>query len=713
MNITHIRASDIVSFPNHLVRILSPSVLLTLNIYFFAPHQIYQGNPTEFKIAFPEIVMAMFPYFVFSMILITVVGVLLPRRTLWYPVLLFGLGILTWVQSGFLMWNYGELDGRGVDWSLFRWHGWFDALVWAVILILCIVFRRRLIKAVTFISLSLICLQAGAAMLITKELPDRITRNNFAAFTSFPETMALYSSQLNIIHIIMDNFQTDVFEELIDELDLSGKLDGFVLFRENAGCTNQTTIALPTILSGNLYDGAMLSSEYYNESIEKGIPSILIEHGYNVNLMPCISIPKINHSQYFQIPSVYKGDFEHHVLLESARLIDISLFRVSPDRLRRLIYNYNNWLVSSMVSTPHQNTSFRHRAFFKDYIHKIRSGSQKPAYHFIHLMPPHPPYMTRADGSYAGRVLANTRENYKNEARETLLLFFKLLDRLHKLNLYDSSAIILQGDHGSEISPVSKGEEIHPCLPRLPALLLVKRPGCIAPYYTSMAYTSTWDTAATLAEMIGLPNNFNGRSVFTITDNSVRNRPFIIFDSSTRPPTVMFYTITGSVYDSGACRLDEELEVSADVQHYTYGTSIQFGMAGRGEFYALSGWGAQHGRHCWSIDHSASLVFRIDKPKSDLILSATFIPNVHPGAINRQRILVKANGLRIDSWEATEREKITFKTVIPQQLADEGVLVLDFELPDAISPAEAGTGADTRILGIALISIKIAENIHD
>lgn len=50
-----------------------------------------------------------------------------------------------------------------------------------------------------------------------------------------PMELLKYSSSQNIVHIILDSFQTDIFWELVAEEGLEDDLEGFVLFKENMG----------------------------------------------------------------------------------------------------------------------------------------------------------------------------------------------------------------------------------------------------------------------------------------------------------------------------------------------------------------------------------------------------------------------------------------------------------------------------------------------
>ena len=38
--------------------------------------------------------------------------------------------ILLWAQGNLMVWEYGLLDGRSIDWTKDTWRGWLDFSIW-------------------------------------------------------------------------------------------------------------------------------------------------------------------------------------------------------------------------------------------------------------------------------------------------------------------------------------------------------------------------------------------------------------------------------------------------------------------------------------------------------------------------------------------------------------------------------------------------------
>ena len=92
-----------------------------------------------------------------------------------------------------------------------------------------------------------------------------------ASVSELPDALARYSPDLNIVHLVFDNFQTDVFLDLVREKSFEDELDGFVLFPDNAAVAPHTALAVPAIFSGRVYDGEQSADNYYKQAIIKRV----------------------------------------------------------------------------------------------------------------------------------------------------------------------------------------------------------------------------------------------------------------------------------------------------------------------------------------------------------------------------------------------------------------------------------------------------------
>jgi len=85
-----------------------------------------------------------------------------------------------------------------------------------------------------------------------------------------------------VIHIVLDELQTDVFEGILDAHARSS-LDGFVLYRDTLGPFPTTHFEIPALLSGQRFQSTpTLTLEEVWSSLLGGetLPSVLADHGY-------------------------------------------------------------------------------------------------------------------------------------------------------------------------------------------------------------------------------------------------------------------------------------------------------------------------------------------------------------------------------------------------------------------------------------------------
>lgn len=690
-----------------LKRVLPPSLLVSANLFVFGTFSVYRGNLEEFEAGFGSLL----PLFgLFGLLLTTaflLIGFMIPSRAVkGLACAIFCLGLLLWVQGSFLVGTYGVFDGRGIDWSRFGLRGWMDASLWVLVLAAGLRFSRHLIRITSHASWTLVVLQSVLMLALSLTSEAGLWWKKHTVQRRVPTEMLGYSSSRNIVHIILDSFQTDVFRELVAEQQLEDDLEGFVLFEDNVGVAPYTSFSIPAIFSGRIYDGKQPPGSYYRESVRKGFQNVLHDEGYRVNLVPLESMLEGKYTNYYDVPRVYLGSPEDVVRLSAARLMDVALFRQLPHWARHRIYNDDNWWITPLVAGHRSVLSFQKKAFFDDYAENVFVGDSQPAYHFLHLLPPHPPYVTRADGSYAGRVLPNTRENYLNEARAILKLFLKLLNRLKELNLYDSSLIVLQGDHGSQIAPVIDGKTIEPCAPRLAALLTMKLPGKSGALAVSRAQTSLLDIAATIMKASGVDGRFPGRPVFEISPREARSRPFVTYRTSGGEPELTRYSIAGSAFDPAACLGGEPVTVSRRRPRYQYGTDITFGLLGNADDFLGFGWSSPMSNGCWNNGHNSSLKIELDVPDTDLLLKASLTPYIRT-KVAEQDIHVLANGAQIDLWSAGKQQVHHFRAVIPRELIHSPEMEIGFILPNAVSPRSIGAGGDGRKLAILMRSLSL------
>jgi len=514
-------------------------------MFLFGPFTIYQGNAQNFSTSLTTILLYLtVPCIIFGLVL-TVIGVCLPEKLHQRYISIVGiLGILVWAQGNLLVWEYGALDGKSIDWAQGVWRGWIDGSVWAGLLILAFMAFKKIYRIIPVASIVLFFLQCVFVGLTSMQQPQIWEK---APFLTSPQKIFEFSTQQNVIHIILDCFQADIFQTILDqEPHYSSALQGFTFFKETTGAAPKTFLSIPALLSGQNYKNDIRMREFADYIYkEKAYPNVLLDQGYSIDLVVERKMAlKDRSANVYSIPRPYISETQQPYGPPTvAFMLDLVLFRSVPHVFKKFIYNDQKWLVFRKLFKDipeYMETSyFSEIAFMQDLIDHAVVMRNTPTYKFIHFMATHPPYIVDCGCEYAGAVLEPDRESTTVQSRCFLKHLLDFINKLKSLGIYDSSLIIINGDHGT-LWTLAQGQNmdvplegdvddglIFPnILANVNPLLLVKPPYQKGTMSISSAQTQLTDIPATVSAMLNLKAPFPGQSVFTVTSSEIRARKY-------------------------------------------------------------------------------------------------------------------------------------------------------------------------------------------
>jgi hypothetical protein len=636
------------------------------------------------------------------------------------------LGILIWLQGNILVWKYGLLDGEGIDWSKHVWRG-LDALFWTVALILCFVFYNAIYKRSAVLSVALLSVQLLYFGFTSVQSPSIWTEGKkLSTPASVPQDIYTFSSNKNIIHIVFDAFQSDFFVELVNE-DADyyrHKLEGFIFFKETIGAFATTYMSIPASLSGVEYKNNIGMRQFVKTILEgRTISNVLYDNGYEVDLVhigPFYGKGRSTNS--FLVPFFYGGSTRELKIGKSLLMMDIVLFRFAPHFLKKRIYNNQLWLLQPLVGRQRGLEFFQvsHNVFFKDLIENMNVGRTAPVYKFIHLVTTHPPVVIKKNCEYAGRVLASTRENQMAQYTCSLDLFIKLLDRLKSYGIYDSSLVIVQADTGlgtpvkvrvNAGSSFGQTRSDQAIVGKALPLLMIKAPYFKEPLRTSNVQAMLSDIPVTISSVLGLNEEFPGRSLFETECGEVRERKYHHYKwrhqhwQADFLPRLDEYIIRGSVFNGDSWRLGG-VHLSPRVRDSFQAKRIDFGTENASKFL-IRGWGGAESSpdegysYNWALGRSASVLLTL--PKRAVKLTANVRPYVFENPVN---ITIRVDGKVIGIWKPSNHWKWQKHSLIIE--ADEHrpeVSILEFLFSRYRQPHEH----DGRALAVLFESITLEE----
>jgi len=683
------------------------ALLFALNIFLFAPAAVYEKNINEFHFGFLQLFeLYTMPLIVLLVLLIFLSFIISKSKIDIYISLLLALAVLFWLQGTFLGWNYGVFNGILIDWDQHRLHGWIDLFIWVSGLTLALVFSKKLFRACFIASMSLIFIQVVSLVVVSFSLGSGFWLKKYDIPMKYPESLTRYSNDLNIVHIVFDHFQTDVFSEIVKEESLEEVFDGFTVYKENMANVPITSYSIPAMLSGDVYNGEVSYDDYYNSTVKKSIPNYLFDKNFDVNLVPLLPLQKAKYTSYYEVPNVYGSSIEDERLQNADHLLEVSLFRYSPQFLKKLIYNDEKWLISTLLFRSPAEEIINHVNFFKDYIFDIKKGGSKPAYHFIHLRMPHPPYVLDQNGNYNEGLGQTNRDSYKNQAKYAVKLFLDLLKKIKDEGLYDNALIILCSDHGSEFRPVVKGVQIPMEQDMVPALLAVKPPHCRGRMQVSNAQTMVSDIPATIMNILGFETEYGGIPVVSANHSTERERIFVIPHNE---ESISRYVVRGSIYDLNSWTNMGQVSVKKKRYAYAWGDAINFGAGENSSKYKGKGWNFPLRASEWNGEKESSLIMTVEPPESDIKLTAYFSPFIHKKKMPRQRVIVSVNGHEVGEWLVDSPGFQTKTMLIPKFLITSNDLELTFKFPNAIPLRNLDINPDTRPLALEMHKIVLSK----
>ena len=597
-----------------------PALLGPLQILLFGTYTIYTGNADEFSAPFWRLAVHWLPALATIVAVLIGFGLLISEN--WfrrYVVVLFSVGLLAWLQGGVLLANYGAFTGEALDWEVHAWRGPYEIGLWVVGSIGMVAAARWVFGVAPFASQCLIALQ----VLVLVGSAARSGADVTTTFSGRSDFIFELSRTQNVIHIVLDAFQSDVFHEILEnDPAVVDSLSGFVFFVDHAGAFRTTVASIPAMLTGEVYRNQEPIQPFVRRiAAQRSLLGVLREHGFEtdaVSIHPQGLEPATN---AYLIPKPYVS-YGEYARFAGWQLVDLSLFRHAPHALKRWVYNDQSWRLQTLfgqsddgATTQRRYHADNGRAFLDDFVRRVRVNREQPVYKYLHVGIPHFPLVLDADCEFIG-VNLSTRDGFLGQATCAANLVTRLLDRLRTLGVYDDSVIVLSSDHGAGMPPKDfvndqllvhdqplPFEDIGRIVGGARALLAVKAAHAAGPLRISNAPTMITDIPATVMNMIGVAESgYSGKSALRLDEDDARERTYAWYrweDADWKRPYLQkmdtfsidgpisnrtSWSYAGAIFEPGA-DLDEVSEGWGDLKTDSEGRRLR-SISERVEFYA-------------------------------------------------------------------------------------------------------------------------------
>lgn len=711
------------------------SALPATTLLLFVPLRLFLGNVYEFTVTFPRLLGYFAAAATVGTAALALVLRLTPRRVrhgLWLAV--FALGALAWLQSALNPGDFGVLNGQAMDWSspANRRAFWLEAVLWLGGGGLIFGLRRRLAPRVGPICAILLATQfLGTAQLAFATLSSAATpwwnhyaldlRNKFA-----------FSDDRNAIVLILDTFQTSLFEQLRDEQpELFDCFDGFTLYADAVGGFPVTQPSVPLLLTGAYYDNSVRFVDYVARQFEDhALPTVLKRAGFRSETYPMVPITVYLTPE--NADNLKKNRLRPDWLRDRdllARLLDVAWFQAVPQPLKKRIFADNHWFLQTRLhrekkaGAPVKRRN-KNLAFIEEMEEKAEVRPGSPAFKFYHLGGIHAPL--NLNENLEAEDMPEKRGSYRRQAIAMLKITARFLAKLKAIGAYDNAVIVIAADHG--FGPIGiydpdRGQRPDDAFYRNDlfqggalALLLVKPAGARGALQTSAVQATLADIPATVCAELGVEAPFDGWVLTRAAPaDGPRRRRWHTFSwtwlsGNDYLPPLREYWIEGPARHEESWRpsgtvYGPEQAVRTVPEPVAPGTVLTCADGGP---YLEMGWGEVHHGIVWTTNPYASLRIPLRDVAGNLQLAFTWMPFLVPGKLDVQEVAVYVNDRHLQDVRLAHADFAECRVDLPPEMGGAAELEIALRIPTAASPAALGAGADQRTLGVALKSLEIA-----
>lgn len=478
----------------HFKDSLCVALLVASTFCLLTPLALYLSNVSEYWFSLKQVLPSYLMGFLLCFLVLSVLLMLFKGKGNRIAVAIaFGIGLGFYIQANWIGISYGVLDGEAINWSQYHGYGFMNTAIWLLCLLIPLAFlywkktRGSFHLIVRYLSLFFIALQlVGVGSQLFTVSWDKDGTQQYLT----DKDINTYSTQENIILLVVDMFEGDYLNNVLEESPEYGELlDDFVYYKNTSGMFPRTKAALPHLLTGKPYDNSVPFTQYL-ESAYKGSSIItgLKEKGYHINFYTSPMFVPANAERY--VGNVQGGQIQvnsHLGLL--IKNYQLSAYRCMPHFLKPFFWFYSGDFDSYKKNETANGDavySLSNLGFYQRLQQRHIFDTETKQYKVIHIDGTHLPFVWDENLEIHAE---GTSESQTTKA--VLKLIHMWLTQLKEAGVYENSTILILGDHGANQL-------------RQNPVLLYKQAFQTAPFEISNAPVSYADIEPTLLKALGL-----------------------------------------------------------------------------------------------------------------------------------------------------------------------------------------------------------------
>lgn len=386
----------------------------------------------------------------------------------------------------------------------------------------------------------------------------------------------------NVYHIVLDEFQSDILNIFLNDMDAHRHFSGFTFYPYNVSNYIYTSASFPSYMTGTIYsDGSF--REWQDSFHEVGALKKAYQKGYQVILYSarqkwcgpyaakCTTLDDI----YDQYSGVSNSQFIDFIQIWFARILPNFLTNEAlafGKKLGKCLYRSGTDLETIPLSISEGKEPFSSFNMLKELTRTEASRPPNGFYLYAHAILPHGPYVMTEDGEYDSNLRKQGVTGYYQQVKCATNLVIEFLNELKRLGRYNQSTIIIHADtgHGHLGFIRKKGATLvgstddnvgtqnvpflnnalgwtkNQMLSRLLALLLIKPPNAVNPLSLSEKQTQLVDLYPSIMDLLNIDiskAHLSGMSIFDEEFSNDRLPQFFLYPPGDENPAMIKITV--------------------------------------------------------------------------------------------------------------------------------------------------------------------------
>ncbi|MBO4520171.1 MAG: sulfatase-like hydrolase/transferase [Alphaproteobacteria bacterium] len=462
------------------VRQLPVSLFFALTVFLFIPLNFFIANYSELNVDFSVLIRNVITGAVVALLIAFAASVASffanEKLNKGVQSFLFIAGVFVFFEYLFVMPQVGLLNGEPFNIKNHAGLAVADIVFLLALIIAVVVFfkKENFLPFLRKASLILVAMQTivFATNPSVYNFQENQEQNGIYSFKYYGFDLAeynVYSKNENIAVVLMDGFGQGVFEELLKKYPEYAEIfKDFEFYKDALSAGGATSFAVPELFSGIRPETAAHNEQYYtvlkkNFSADTALLPVLKKNGWTNHIYPWLSnVMYLSPSVMDNLVLSAKENLGKSNKLYRKLIKKVVAFHAFPVIRKKSPHKFLTHITLAKASyfLPLIKPFYHEDDFYNKFRDKIPTNGERKVFKFYHLRGLHEPYMLNERFEITD-ISDGKDDPVELTAKLYMTMLKNYLDSLKKAGIYDKTAVIFMGDHGTSrlLSPLQRGRE--------------------------------------------------------------------------------------------------------------------------------------------------------------------------------------------------------------------------------------------------------------